>query len=159
MKYIKPFNRKKLKSLFGLKDKTHIHKRAIIDIQKVVDSECPETIDYLTINEVAIEDHPGKILNDAIPIDGKIDDVLSKGDEKVGIILIILRQDESNFLLITIQYKDYLFDMITWKQTYMRNGRFKYTSPMCDDNTEKIFDAIRDYLSSKGLLGNFYGLP
>lgn len=28
-------------------------------------------------------------------------------------------------------------------------------SPMCE-NTEKIFDAIRDYLSSKDLLGNFY---
>lgn len=23
--------------------------------------------------------------------------------------------------VITIQYKDYLFDMITWSQTYMRN--------------------------------------
>ena len=138
------------KSLFKKKDLTVVHKKSILNLQKLIDLGCDDVLDIngfrceLKVNEIMIEDHNGKQLGSAPRGSTCLDSLVNKDDG--GLIFIKLIQDESNELVISIEYdKEYKFGLITWYQMLVHDGIIIDASPMCY-GTEKIYDTIRKYL-------------
>ncbi len=149
MKYLKS-----LQNFFKKKEKIPFE-RVLINLQKFIDSICPD--------EVSIRYHPKMQINDI-----KVQNDMHPADQipkslGLGKIKITLLQDDRNYILIILPYNDQMkFDMLYWSDYICHDGEYirssappSYWIPEISHGVQgSLFDKLRTYLTDNNLVGS-----
>lgn len=154
MKYLNKFSK-----FFKKKKEKVPFERSLINLQKFIDSVCPEEINkFKTTRRVSKE---FKIIVNNVSVEDKRHPEYRIPSPGLGRIKILLSQDSENYILITLCYNDQMkFDMLTWANSVSISGNMIFgliieeISPTgLRVSSGSLFDKIRDYLEDNDLIG------
>jgi hypothetical protein len=121
--------------------------RILIELKKYIDEKCP--------SELVIGASKLRKERFTTQLNFNVNEIKVTNNRTEGKIEINLIQDDNNFITIEIQYSNYKFDMITWKDFIVINKEkmFFYSLKIQHGQEDSLFEDIRNFFDERNLFG------